>query len=153
MIKTKKQAIMALSDVEPRFVFWLCDGTTLKNLDELLESLNYMSRETFHYHVNKKKNDFAKWINDIIKDEKLANNLYKVKTKKETIDILKARVVWLKVKAGLLDKSELITKKKRTRRTLKKRAKRTSKSNMAKKEIDKPQEKSEQDKQTLLNLL
>jgi len=99
MIRSKKQALEALSDVNPNFVFWLCDGTTLKNLSELLEALKVMSRETFIYHVNSEKNDFAKWIEDIIKDEKLARDLRKVKTKRDTIKILKERIKWLKKKA------------------------------------------------------
>ncbi|RKX83359.1 MAG: hypothetical protein DRP57_08055 [Spirochaetes bacterium] len=99
MIRSKKQALEALSDVNPNFVFWLCDGTTLKNLSELLEALKVMSRETFIYHVNSEKNDFAKWIEDVIKDEKLARDLRKVKTKRDTIKILKERIKWLKKKA------------------------------------------------------
>ena len=107
---------MALSDVDPKFIFWLWDGTTLKNLDELLESLEYMSRETFYYHVNNSKNDFVNWIRDVIKDEKLAKDLSKVKTKKETINILKSRLIWLKVKAGILSEDALKELKKSEKR-------------------------------------
>ncbi|MEM2121202.1 MAG: DUF5752 family protein [Candidatus Woesearchaeota archaeon] len=101
MIRTKFQALEALKDVKPEFVFWLCDGSTIKNLEELLEHLKMMNDETFRYHVNQEKNDFAKWIFDIIKDEKLANDLKKTQNKSEFIKIVNNRIKWLKKKAGL----------------------------------------------------
>ncbi|MGB9748456.1 MAG: DUF5752 family protein [Candidatus Woesearchaeota archaeon] len=101
MIRTKFQALEALKDVKPEFVFWLCDGSTIKNLDELLEHLKMMNEETFKYHVNQEKNDFAKWVYDIIKDEKLANDLKKSQNKAEFVKIISNRIKWLKKKAEL----------------------------------------------------
>jgi len=101
MIRTKFQALEALKDVKPEFVFWLCDGSTIKNLEELLEHLKMMNEETFRYHVNQEKNDFAKWIYDIIKDEKLSNDLKKTQSKNEFVKIVNERIKWLKKKAEL----------------------------------------------------
>ena len=36
-----------------------------------------MSDETFYYHSNQEKRDFSNWVQDVIKDEKLARDLAK----------------------------------------------------------------------------
>ena len=74
-----------LGDVENDKKFWVNNGTVLKNLDELLDALNSMSNDTFQYHANSEKNDFSRWIGDVIGDKKLAEDLAKSKNKKSVI--------------------------------------------------------------------
>ena len=50
--------------------FYLHNGMTIKDLDELAVALNLMDRETFEYHVNNDKNDFSNWVKEIIKEDK-----------------------------------------------------------------------------------
>ncbi|MCD5396988.1 MAG: hypothetical protein LRZ96_00105, partial [Candidatus Pacebacteria bacterium] len=62
--------------------FWVCDKKVLKNLAELKVALERMSNKTFTYHVNKNKNDFARWINDVLKEKALARTLKNIKSQK-----------------------------------------------------------------------
>jgi len=57
--------------------FWVCRGdriTTAKDLANCIESL---TPEEFQHHVNKegKRNDFALWIHDVLKNPALAKDL------------------------------------------------------------------------------
>ncbi len=36
-----------------------------------------MSDESYAFHANMERNDFTNWVKDIIKDERLANDLQK----------------------------------------------------------------------------
>jgi len=98
-VNSKEDALKALSDVNPEHNFWVCDGSVLKSINDLQSALKKMNKNVFQAHVNKEKNDFANWINDIIKDEKLAKELYKVKDKKKIISKVTQRIAWLKKKA------------------------------------------------------
>jgi len=62
--------------------FWVCDKKVLRNLAELKVALERMSNKTFTYHVNKNKNDFARWINDVLKEKALARTLKNIKSQK-----------------------------------------------------------------------
>jgi len=78
----KKSNAHFLNDVMPENCFWCCDGTIIKNLSELEFALKKMKVKTFNHHVNKDKNDFSSWINDVIGDVKLADDLKKSTDKK-----------------------------------------------------------------------
>jgi hypothetical protein len=68
--------------MEESHYFYVCDGEVLKNISDLTGSLQHnMSDEVFKYHCNAEKNDFAKWINDVIGDKRLSKSISKVKTK------------------------------------------------------------------------
>ena len=71
----RAQAQKLLSDVPEDKVFWNRDGQTFKSLYELERGINSMTDEAYSYHANPDKNDFAKWINQVIGDETLAKNL------------------------------------------------------------------------------
>ncbi len=98
-VNSKEDALKILSDVNPKHNFGVCDGNILKNINDLLSVLKKMNKNVFQAHVNKEKNDFANWINDIIKDEKLAKDISKTKEKKEVIKKITQRVKWLNQKA------------------------------------------------------
>ena len=61
--------------------FYVHNGMTIKNLDELAVALNLMDRETFEYHVNNDKNDFSNWVDAIINEKTLAKELLDIKSK------------------------------------------------------------------------
>ena len=92
---SKEKAKSILKDVPPDKYFWLCNGKILKNLKELEEELGRMSFDTFHYHVNPYKNDFANWINDVIGDTTLANEIRKLKTRRSIARHIKKRREYL----------------------------------------------------------
>ncbi len=61
-----------LSDVAADKVFWCHDGRVIKNMDELSAALREMSEDTFRYHVTVDRNDFSKWVEDVIGDHELS---------------------------------------------------------------------------------
>ena len=72
---TKQEAEKLLADVPEDHSFWCCDGRIFKNMRDLMVGLASMSGDTFAYHLNDEKNDFIKWVNDVVEDEKLAEDL------------------------------------------------------------------------------
>jgi hypothetical protein len=76
--KTKKQPAEVPVKVPAEYVFWCHDGSVFEDLEQLAEGLAAMSDETFEYHSNQVKHDFANWIRDIIRDEELAEELAQV---------------------------------------------------------------------------
>lgn len=96
---TKEEAKKYLSDVPTPQCFWVNNGPILKNLEELAGVLKELSNESFMHHVNKEKNDFSAWINEVIGDKKLANDLLSAKNRDSAskkvikrIDSLKKKV-------------------------------------------------------------
>jgi len=81
-----------LDDVEPNHSFWVVDGTTLKNMQELLSALGEMDEETFKHHVNEEKNDFHNWVRDVHRDEKLAELLAGTFDKEAAASAIKRRI-------------------------------------------------------------
>jgi hypothetical protein len=69
---TRAVSKSCLSDVAEDKVFWCHDGRVMKNLGELGVALREMSEETFRYHVTADKNDFSKWVEDVIGDHELS---------------------------------------------------------------------------------
>jgi hypothetical protein len=69
---TKAVSKSCLSDVAADKVFWCHDGRMIKNLDELGAALWEMSEDTFRYHVTADRNDFSKWVDDVVGDHELS---------------------------------------------------------------------------------
>jgi len=61
-------------------------------LSELVRELKIMSNHTFIYHVNRKKNDFAKWIQEVIEDKTLARDIKKAYSKTQLLKKVQSRV-------------------------------------------------------------
>ena len=97
---TKDEARRYLCDVAPEQCFWINNGPVLKSLKELAEALPQLSNETFQHHVNKEKNDFNKWINDVIGDMQLANDLLSSRNKDSFLKKVSNRLNALKKKAS-----------------------------------------------------
>ena len=79
---------MVYPDCAPEQCFWTPDGQILKNVAELRAALKKMSKGTFQHHVNKDKNDFARWIGEVFGDAKLAENIRKATSKAAIIKAL-----------------------------------------------------------------
>lgn len=93
---TQEEAKRYLCGAFPEQCFWINNGQILKNLDDLANILPEMSNETYSYHANKEKNDFSKWINDVIGDKKLANELLSSKNKESALKKIRSRLNSLK---------------------------------------------------------
>ena len=68
------------------------DGIHVKNLQELASALEQMSDDTFYYHVNESKNDFSKWVRDVIGDDKLSRDLDKTTNRLQAAKSVAARI-------------------------------------------------------------
>ena len=65
----------------PEKCFWVWNGPILKDLPELARALDVVSDEQFYYHVNAHKNDFAKWVEEVLGQKTLAKKLRAAKTR------------------------------------------------------------------------
>jgi hypothetical protein len=95
---SKEEAKRRLGDVPADKRFWCHDGKNIKNLKELREALIGMSDETFHYHSGEGRNDFSKWIREVVGDDKLAEVLSKAKSRMQASQAVAERIYFLEHK-------------------------------------------------------
>ena len=98
---TKDDARRYLGNVSPEQSFWVSNGHVLKNLSELANALQDIRGDVYIYHANKDKNDFSKWIEEVIGDKVLANELLSSRNKESAFKKIKNRISILKKKAVL----------------------------------------------------
>jgi hypothetical protein len=93
MVETlNQQAKRFLANVPEENVFRCGNGHILRNMKELAEELKTMSEESYTFHANKQKNDFANWVRDIIKDERLAADLQKTPKQSQAAKLVASRI-------------------------------------------------------------
>jgi Domain of unknown function (DUF5679) len=85
-----------LANVPEDKVFWCHDGRVMKNLEELGTGLQQMAEETFRYHVTEQRNDFSKWVQDVIGDYELSTELKNSGTKNQAAKVVADRIAWMK---------------------------------------------------------
>ena len=71
--------------------FYVCNGVVLKSLNELLDFLKNVDDDTFFYHVDHQKNDFANWVLNVLKKKTLAKKLFEVHTRSEMIQLIESK--------------------------------------------------------------
>jgi hypothetical protein len=89
--------------------FYVCNGAVLKDLSGLLGELRTIDEKNFSYHVNNDKNDFAKWVGDVLKEPELAAKLSKTKNKQEMVNQIEKRLKAL-LKLNKTNKDAVISK-------------------------------------------
>jgi len=92
---SREEAKRRLGDVPNDKRFWCHDGRNIKNLGELRKALIDMSDETFHYHSGGERNDFSKWIREVVGDEKLASDLRETKSRLQASQAVAERISFL----------------------------------------------------------
>jgi hypothetical protein len=95
---TKQDAEKLLADVPENYSFWCCDGRIFRNMRDLMVGLASMSADTFVYHLNAEKNDFSKWVYDVIEDEKLAEDMEKSTSQRDVAKTVNERFSLLNMK-------------------------------------------------------
>ena len=70
--KNKSYKSVKVSDDK---VFFLIDGSTIASLQELVNVFDGMNDDIYYYHVTADRNDFANWVREVLKMEKLADAL------------------------------------------------------------------------------
>ena len=93
--KAKEQAERLLAKVPEEYIFRCQDGRIFKDMKELAEGLASMLDDTFAYHANVERNDFGKWVKDIINDDKLASDLAMSISRAEAAGYVAARLNFL----------------------------------------------------------
>ncbi len=89
---TKDKALQTLRDVPEDKSFWLFGGKRLYSMKDLAAALKDMDKQTFLYHVTSEKNDFAKWVQEVILDDELGGALGKVKAKSSMSRMVSSRL-------------------------------------------------------------
>ena len=94
-IRTKEEAQRVLKHVPEEKRFYCHDGKILNNLYELKNALEKMSHACYGHHVTEEKNDFARWVREVLGDDKLSNDMKKAATQKDAFILVKDRIQWL----------------------------------------------------------
>jgi hypothetical protein len=95
---SKEEARKRLGDVPHDKHFWCHDGRSIKNLTELKKVLIDISDETFHYHLSEGRNDFSKWVREVVGDDKLAEALGKTTSRMQASRVVAERISFLESK-------------------------------------------------------
>ena len=85
-----------LADVPADKVFHSHDGRVMKNLEELNLALRGMSEENFRYHITTDRNDFSKWVQDVIGDYELSAELQSSSNRAQASKAVANRIALLK---------------------------------------------------------
>ena len=70
-----------VKELHPDFHFKLPDGTEIKSIIDLKDSLKTMDDSVFATHVNEEKNDFAEWIRVALQKNEIADKVALQKTR------------------------------------------------------------------------
>ena len=93
---TKEEVQLVLSEAPAERKFFCADGKVFSSIEQLQHALYNMSPNTFRYHVNQQKNDFSNWIKYVFRDELLAQDIQKQKSKEAIAKRIKTRLQELK---------------------------------------------------------
>ena len=94
-IRNKEDAQRVLKHVPDVKRFYCHDGKILNSIYDLKTALETVSGHTYNYHVSAEKNDFARWVREVLGDDKLAKDLAKVLEQKEAALLVAERISWL----------------------------------------------------------
>ncbi|MBD3310774.1 hypothetical protein GF351_06155 [Candidatus Woesearchaeota archaeon] len=95
---SKQMALRILGEAEGDRRFFVNDGKILSELRELPAALRKMRKQTFDHHVNEERNDFSNWVNDVIGDSELADQITEAKSKTKMTRQVSQRVQALQKK-------------------------------------------------------
>jgi len=76
----------------PECCFWVSSGMIIKDLKDLEGALNKMTDATYAYHAGGNKNDFAKWVGEVLSSKNLAAELFKCRNRKEALAAVSAHL-------------------------------------------------------------
>jgi hypothetical protein len=88
---TRRARAAKAVDAPPEKSFWVHDGPMLRNLRELRDALaGEISDEQFAYHVRPDRNDFARWVDEVLGASKCAGALCQAQTRAEALRAVEA---------------------------------------------------------------
>jgi hypothetical protein len=90
---TLVDAKKVLSDVPEHYMsFWFNNGIMAKNIYDFLRAVESCTKEVFQYHVNHEKNDFSRWVYDVLGDDVLSKRLTGEFDQKKVVFKIKKRI-------------------------------------------------------------
>ena len=89
---TKDEAKRILSNTAPDRAFWVNNGPIVKSVLELATAAKKLTPAQFTHHVNNAKNDFAKCVDEVIRDAELAQHIKKAKTREDLASAVTGRL-------------------------------------------------------------
>ena len=92
VIQKKKTRTCLMNVQNPAEHFYLPDGRQLKNLVELVIALETMDDLAYSKHVTSDKNDFASWIEHVLKNHSLADQVRSAPDKKEMAQLILEKI-------------------------------------------------------------
>lgn len=81
-----------MKNVPQHQAFLVKDGPALQNLKDLQSALSTITNEQFFHHVNSAKNDFYNWVYHAVKDEKLALQLSRSRSRDGMLKAVNKRI-------------------------------------------------------------
>lgn len=104
---TSIEAKKFLTEVSEEWTaFWCHKGPVVRSMAEMSAVLQKMPEATFSHHVNAEKNDLASWVDAVLGDKELAEDLRKAKTLKATAAAFAGRVKELNKSLSVAPKAE-----------------------------------------------
>jgi len=98
-IRNKEDAQRVLRHVPDVKRFYCHDGEILNTIYDLKTALDKMHNSTYRHHVTDEKNDFARWVREVLGDDKLSRDIARCQSQKETVAIVSDRIIWLRERA------------------------------------------------------
>lgn len=77
-------------EVHPHQYFILRNGHPVRSLKELIDAVGYISDVTFDHHVTEHRNDFANWIEHVIRNPELAQEVRRAKDRAAIQQVLES---------------------------------------------------------------
>jgi len=98
-IRNKEDAQRVMRHVPDVKRFYCHDGEILNNIYDLKTALGKMHAATYRHHVTDEKNDFARWVREVLGDDKLSHDMERSQNQKEAAAAVSERITWLREKA------------------------------------------------------
>jgi hypothetical protein len=85
-----RRSAVRVVDAPPEKSFWVNFGPVVKNLRELRDALATMSDMQFAHHVGAGRNDFARWVAEVLEDAECATALRRTRKRQSAVRAVEA---------------------------------------------------------------
>lgn len=72
--------------------FWVENGPVLSNIADLARALAYMTDAQYEHHANRGRNDFARWMEEVLADPECAASLRRADGRKKAAKAVERRL-------------------------------------------------------------
>jgi len=90
--ENKTGNILLTAEASGEKAFFMMNGKVVTRLVDLPDNIENSDDQTFSYHVNDQKNDFASWISNVFNAKQLARKISMIKNKGEMVSVLKSQL-------------------------------------------------------------